>query len=305
MALIISLLVAGCALFITFAVRAQRHRNYLVLSTAVMNRTGSATLALRDLEMAKPWTERLLKPTMRRLTNLGRLLTPSRNLTQLQRDLIHAGLQEQLSVSDFLGLRFLIGAGMAVLAIAVLSIMGRTIFSGSSLILAAFVTGLYAPNLWLRSQVRKRKKAITLALPDALDMMSICVDAGLGFEAAIQKVAYQWDNALAVEFRRAISEMRVGLPRSEALRNMAERTDVPDIASFIAILIQAERLGVAIRKVLHTQAEQLRIRRRQRAQEAAQKAPIKMLFPLALFVFPATFMIILGPAIPRIMAAFR
>lgn len=305
MALVISLLVTICALFVAVAVRAQRHQKQVALSSALMNRSGNPTLALRDFEMTQPWTERLLKPAMRRLTNFGRILTPSRNLEQLQRDLIHAGLQEKLTVSDFLGLRFLVGAGLASIVILFYTLTGQSLFSGFGLILALFMVGLYAPNMWLRSQVRKRKKAIALALPDALDMMSICVDAGLGFEAAIQKVAYQWNNELALEFRRAISEMRVGLPRSEALRNMAERTDVAEIASFIAVLVQAERLGVAIRRVLHTQADQLRIRRRQRAQEAAQKAPIKMLFPLALFVFPATFLIILGPAIPRIMSAFK
>jgi tight adherence protein C len=153
--------------------------------------------------------------------------------------------------------------------------------------------------------VRERQSQIARALPDALDMMSICVDAGLGFEAAIQKVAIQWDNELALEMRRVISEIRVGVTRSEALRHLAERTGVTDIANFVAVLIQADLLGIAIRNVLHTQAEQMRVRRRQRAQEAAQKAPLKMLFPMTLFIFPAMFVVILGPAIPRFLEVFQ
>ena len=135
-------------------------------------------------------------------------------------------------------------------------------------------------------------------------MISICVDAGLGFEAAIQKVAFQWDNDLALEMRRIIHEIRMGVTRSDALRHLADRTGVADVANFVAVLIQADQLGIAIRTVLHTQAEQMRVRRRQRAQEAAQKAPLKMLFPLTIFIFPAMFAVILGPAIPKFMQAF-
>ncbi len=168
----------------------------------------------------------------------------------------------------------------------------------------AFLIGLYAPNYWLQSKAGARRKAIGQSLPDALDMMSICVDAGLGFEAAIQKVAHQSNNALALEMRRVISEIRVGVPRSDALRHLADRTDVPDVASFVGVLVQADRLGIAIRNVLTTQSVQMRIRRRQRAQESAAKAPVKMMIPMVLFIFPALFAVILGPAVPRLMGMF-
>ena len=167
----------------------------------------------------------------------------------------------------------------------------------------AFLLGLYAPNFWLRGKVKRRQKSIALSLPDALDMMSICVEAGLGFEAAIQKVALQWNNELAVELRRVISEIRVGVPRTDALHHLAERTDVPQVASFVAVLVQADRLGIAIRTVLNTQSSQMRVRRRQNAEEQARKAPLKMMIPLALFIFPALFAIILGPAVPTIIEA--
>jgi tight adherence protein C len=168
----------------------------------------------------------------------------------------------------------------------------------------AFLIGLYLPNMWLNSKAQARQKAIARALPDTLDMMSICVDAGLGFEAALQKVAFQSDGELAMEMRRVISEIRVGVARADALRHLAERTQVSDVASFVAVLVQADRLGIAIRNVLNTQSIQMRILRRQRAEEEAGKAPIKMLIPLAIFIFPAMFAVILGPAVPRVLASF-
>ena len=245
-----------------------------------------------------------MRPLLGRLYSLGRYLTPARNIEQLQRNLILAGQPGNLSVTDFLGLRVLAGAVIAGVTFAVMTVQQP---GGKALLFTfvAFLVGLYLPNLWLSSKVSARQNAIMHALPDALDMMSICVDAGLGFEAALQKVAYQWDNALAEEFRRVISEIRIGVARTDALRHLADRTEVPDVSSFVAVLVQADRLGVAIRNVLNTRSVQMRIRRRQRAQEQAAKAPVKMMIPLALFIFPALFAIILGPAIPLMMTAFK
>ncbi|CAN5865601.1 type II secretion system F family protein [soil metagenome] len=299
--LLIAFTVMGFILMLIMGVRS-RYANRAMLN-AMANR-GFATPTIRELELAKPWRERVFKPMLGRLTGLGRLLTPARNLEQLQRDLVMAGLVGQFSVTDFLGLRFLTGTVVSALVLVTTS-LDRPAASAMLAAFAAFMVGLYLPNLWLRSRVRNRQNQIVRALPDALDMMSICVDAGLGFEAAIQKVAVQSDNELALEMRRAISEIRVGVTRSNALRHLAERTGVADLANFVAVLIQADQLGISIRTVLHTQAEQMRLRRRQRAQEAAQKAPLKMLFPMTLFIFPAMFVVILGPSVPRFMAFFH
>ena len=258
----------------------------------------------REIELAQPWRERVIKPFTGSLYNLGKLVTPTRNIQQLQHDLIQAGLLDHLSVIDFLGVRILAGAGLGTI-IFLFSVLSRPLMSALLLALASSLIGLYLPNFWLRTCISKRQKAIQRALPDALDRMSICVDAGLGFEAAIQKVAQQGKNELASELRRVINEIRLGLPRAEALRRLVERTGVDDIGSFVAVLVQADQLGLAIREVLHTQSTQMRVRRRQRAEEAAQKAPIKMLIPLVLFIFPAMFAVILGPAIPQILAVFH
>lgn len=301
--LIISLLVMAAAMSILLAVRAFRARRSTAITNAFLDGDFAAMPGLRDLELSRPSNERILKPLLRRLAGIGSVLTPTRNIEQLQRDLVTAGLYTKLQVTDFIGLRALSAAGLGLLTFF-FSTLRQPVSSAIWFTFAMFLVGLYLPNIWLRGRVSKRQKLILRALPDALDMMSICVDAGLGFEAAIQKVAFQWDNELSLELRRVISEMRLGVPRAEALRHLVDRTSVSDVATFVAVLVQADKLGIAIRDVLHSQSVQMRIRRRQRAEEAARKAPLKMLFPMVFFILPALFIVILGPAVLRLMTLF-
>jgi tight adherence protein C len=297
-ALSIALLIAFSTFAFVMGVAAMRLRVVAVAATG-----NESAPTPRALELTKPWQERLLKPMVRRLHGMGTLLVPARNLEQLRSNLTMAGLTETLTLIDFLGLRCLVGAGCSALAFT-LAAINRPLSAALFMALAGFMIGLYLPNFWLRNRISKRQKLIQRALPDALDRMSICVDAGLGFEAAIQKVAADWENELGRELRRVIGEIRLGVQRTEALHHLVDRTGVADVGSFVAVLVQADRLGVPIRDVLHTQSIQMRTRRRQRAEEAANAAPIKMLIPLTLFIFPAMFAVILGPAIPRIMSAF-
>ena len=301
--LLASMLVMGFVFMMMMGIHTQRNRKRAAV-TATMANIGMRPTGLRDLEMTRSSRDRLLKPLLQRFHGLGRLLTPSNNLEQLQHELLMAGMMDKLSVTDFMGLRVLAGVGVAIAAyfyfIADYPASSALLFS-----VAGFALGLYMPNLWLKMKVSSRKTLITRQLPDSLDMMSICVDAGLGFEAAIQKVGFQWETELAHEFRQVIRELRVGVSRSDALHNLVERTGVPDVASFVAVLIQADRLGIAIRDVLKAQAEQMRLRRRQRAEEEAAKVPLKMMFPMVFFIFPAMFMVILGPAVPRIASVMH
>ena len=161
------------------------------------------------------------------------------------------------------------------------------------------------PEFWLGGRVKKRQKAILLQIPDALDLLTISVRAGLGFDGALGKVVEKLKGPLTEEFRRALAEIRVGKPRRDALRDIVPRTEVPALTNFIGAIIQAEQLGVSISKVLQVQSEQLRIERRQRAEEMAAKAPIKMLFPLVGCIFPSLFIVILGPAIILIIIGPR
>jgi tight adherence protein C len=157
--------------------------------------------------------------------------------------------------------------------------------------------GYTVPEFWLGGRIKKRQHAILLSIPDALDLLTISVRAGLGFDAALGKVVEKMNGPLTDEFQRALAEVRVGKVRREALRDIIPRTEVAPLSNFIGAIIQAEQLGVSISKVLQVQSEQLRIERRQRAEEMAAKAPIKMLFPLVGCIFPALFIVILGPAI--------
>ena len=297
-----ALLVAVSIFMLMAGIYTQRNRKRAEVA-ATMSNMAMRPVGLRELEMTRSSNDRIWKPLLRRFHGLGRMLTPSKNLAQLQQELMRAGLLDKFSVTDFMGLRVLAGVGAAIFAyfycVATYPLPSTLLFTT-----AGFMVGLYLPNMWLKSKVAARQKQITRLLPDSLDMMSICVDAGLGFEAAIQKVGFQWETELAHEFRQVIRELRVGVSRSEALHNLVERTGVPDVASFVAVLIQADRLGIAIRDVLHTQAEQMRLRRRQRAEESAAKAPLKMMFPMIFFIFPSMFAVILGPAVPKLLNAF-
>jgi tight adherence protein C len=154
------------------------------------------------------------------------------------------------------------------------------------------------PKVWLNNRIKHRQNSVKKGLPDAMDMLSVCATAGLGFDQSLQRVSEYWDTPIGHEFGRVINEMEMGLSRREALQNLSNRLDIREISSFVALILQTEQLGMSISDTLHAQAEQMRIERRFRAQEQAQKAPVKMLIPMALFIFPALLAVILGPAIP-------
>lgn len=258
--------------------------------------------SLEELELALPFKDRVMRPFFRSVSGFLLRHTPQQSIERLRRDLLLAGSPGNLDVADFLGIK-----GIATLALGGLTAIVLTGLIGLGWALACGggvgMLGYTMPSFWLRSRVNARRKEITRALPDALDLLVISVEAGLGFDGAMQKVAEKWDNQLTREFGRALSEMRVGAARREALRGIAERTDAPDVAAFIGAIIQADQLGVSVARVLHVQADQMRMKRRQRAEEQAHKAPIKMLFPMILLIFPAMYIVILGPAIPRIWRA--
>jgi tight adherence protein C len=165
--------------------------------------------------------------------------------------------------------------------------------------------GFFFPQLWLTSRIQSRQHEIRKAMPDALDLLTICVEAGLGFDAAMSKVNEKWDNELSLAFGRVIREIQLGKLRREALRDMAERLGLPEMTSFVAAVIQSEMLGVSMAKVLRIQSDQMRMKRRQRAEEEAHKAPIKMIFPMGLFIFPALMIVLLTPAGLKLWRSLR
>ena len=252
---------------------------------------------LEEIELQQPLFERTLRPMARRLSGVAQRFASPSKVSRTEKRLLMAGNPGDLRSVDFLGMKLVIAGivGVSVfLAFAVL--MGSPAF-GFLGGLAIGGMGFMAPEMWLSRRIKKRQKMILLAVPDTLDLLTISVKAGLSFDGALAKVVEKTNGPLSDEFRRALAEIRVGKVRRDALRDIVGRTDVPALSNFIAAIVQAEQLGVPIAKVLQVQSEQLRIERRQRAEELAAKAPIKMLFPLVGCIFPSMFIVILGPAV--------
>jgi tight adherence protein C len=253
-----------------------------------------------DPDMRKPFVARVFGPLLRQVLRLLGSLAPKRNVQATELLLRQAGEPWGLSALDFFGLRLLsvLVAGGVYFLIARGTVPFSTLLRNSAILGAV---GFFIPWLWLRSRARNRMNEISRALPDALDMLTIGVEAGLAFESALLRVGDRWRNALTREFQRAVAEMRVGTPRDQALARMADRTGVPELRAFVTVLIQSSQLGVSIAEVLRTQAAEMRIKRRQRAEEAARQAGVKMVFPLVFLIFPPLFVVVLGPSIPAIL----
>src|SRR5512135_2736746 len=258
---------------------------------------GSRPRTLAEMELDMPFSERVALPMIRGMSNFISRFTPQRNVEDLKRKLEMAGNPNDWTTADFLGVR---GLGALVLGILVfvpaLLVRAPALQMIGAVAGAAFL-GFELPLFWLNYKIGQRKHDIQKALPDALDLLTISVEAGLGFDAAMLKVAEKSDTELSRAFARVNAEIRVGKIRRDALRDMAYRSDVPDVTNFIAAVIQADQLGVSMAKVLRIQSEQMRIKRRQRAEELAAEAPVKMMFPLVFLIFPSIFIVLLGPAV--------
>lgn len=258
---------------------------------------GTRPRTLVEMEMEQPFSERVLLPMIRGISKFVSRYTPQRNVDEIRHKLDLAGNPNQWTASDFLGVR---GLGVIITALVVFfplfvmhaALLQLLLFTG-----IGAVFGFYLPLFWLNSKIRSRQHDIQKALPDALDLLTISVEAGLGFDAAMVKVSEKSDNELSRAFARVNAEIRVGKLRRDALRDMAARVDVPDMTNFIAAIIQADQLGVSMAKVLRIQSEQMRVKRRQRAEEQAAQAPVKMMFPLVFLIFPSLFIVLLGPAL--------
>jgi tight adherence protein C len=260
---------------------------------------------LEQIELSQPFMERTIRPFV---TGLSASLTRASSTTmseRMSRRLSLAGNPGNLAAGDWLGVKAIAAfIGMAaLLGVAALIGQGLVVIIGAGA--AGTLLGYVVPDFWLGRRVKARQKRILRAVPDALDLLTISVRAGLGFDGALAKVVERMPGPLSDEFRRALAEIRVGKTRRDALRDIVTRTEVPALSNFISAIVQAEQLGVAISRVLQVQSEQLRVERRQRAEEAAAKAPIKMLFPLVGCIFPSLFIVILGPALILIMTSLK
>ena len=258
---------------------------------------------VRDQELLKPVSERALAPILATLTGLGRRFTPVGYVDQVKRKHAALGMAGSETVDRFLAVRVVSVALIPVMFILfffVLKPPGMLKVGGFLLVSVLLVLG---PDATLNRKVEERKLSIRIALPDVLDLLVISVEAGLGFEQALDRTCTAVPGALSDEFRRMLHEIRIGSTRADALRAMADRSNVTELRGFILAMLQADTFGVSISRLLRSQADEMRIKRRLFAQEKAQKAPVKMLFPLVFCIFPSIFVVILGPAMINISKA--
>jgi tight adherence protein C len=252
---------------------------------------------VRSLELSRPMTERVLAPLLRAAGKVARRFTPAGAIDRLSHDLEAAGSPAGWDGERILALKVL-GSGAAVLfGLATVPVLGASAIKAIFWTAIMTIIAYYLPEWILRSRVERRQAAIRRALPDALDLLSITVEAGLGFDAAVSRVARQAGGPLGEELHRMLQEMQIGRPRADALRDLGDRSTLPELKSFVLAMVQADIFGISIGKVLHVQAAELRMRRRQTAEEKAQKIPVKITFPLIACIFPALFVVILGPAV--------
>ena len=270
-----------------------------------LERLSASAHPTEEAELSAPLSERVFKPWLRKQVQaLGRL-APMKNIDKLQRKLMQAGYPSGLRVLDFFGTKLLMAMGLATASWYLSAWANSPLSRALAVSVGLAVAGFILPDLWLSRRVHARQSEIARALPDALDMLTVCVDAGAGLSSAMLRISQKWDNALGFEFGKAVAEINIGMTRREALEGMAERTGVSDMRSFVAVLVQADQFGLSIAKVLHSQSEQLRLRRWQRAEEEAHKVPLKLLFPLVFMIFPAMLGVSLGPSLPLLLQVMR
>jgi tight adherence protein C len=254
--------------------------------------------SLEEIELSQPFAERVIIPFVRRVGEISARFTPQKAIQDTAKNLEKAGNPWPIDAPTFYAIRIILAIVLGVLTIFV-----TTGDSTTDLLIkvGGVFGGFFLPHIMLTSRITARQKEIRKAMPDALDLLTICVEAGLGFDAALSKVSEKWENQLSLAFTRAIREIQLGKPRREALKDMSDRLGLPEITSFVAAIIQSEQLGVSMAKVLRIQSDQMRLKRRQYAEEEAHKAPVKMLIPMALLIFPSIMIIILTPAAIQIM----
>jgi len=254
--------------------------------------------------LAQPFLSRVVRPIAGSILRVLGSVLPHNYRERVHLQLIHAGMAGQFRAEEIISLRVLGAVAGFVLGVVVLG--SRTIGGGMGILLLGLLplVGGQLPKTWLDRKVEERRDAIRRDLPDTLDLMAISVEAGVGFEGALGVVCENFSSPLADEFARTLREMELGLPRREALQNLKKRTEVPELSNFVLTLTQADALGMPVGRVLKTSAAEMRLKRQQWARERAAKLPVKILFPLVLFIFPAIFVVLLGPAASDIGGAF-
>ncbi len=254
--------------------------------------------SLEEVELSMSTRERVIIPMYRGLARFTLQFTPENQIESIRHQIELAGKSQTMEPVMFFGQRIALTLVFGVGAFVLFFFFANWgVVKGVLATVGGAFLGYYLPILQLRGAISRRQDSVIKALPDALDLLTICVEAGLGFEQAMGKVYEKWDTELSIAFGRVLQEIQLGKRRGEALRDMSRRLDVNDVTSFVAALIQAEQLGVSISKILRIQSDQMRVKRRQRAQEKAQQAPVKMMIPMVLLIFPSIWIALMGPSV--------
>ncbi|TGE32435.1 type II secretion system F family protein [Desulfosporosinus sp. Sb-LF] len=257
-------------------------------------------------EDIRPLRERMLRPLLHQFAHLTTRWAPKGQREQTTVKLSAAGLSGKWEDAEWKGLQYALSVLLSLVFLGIFSLINAGFLTRIEMGIIGFLIGYMFPNSWLKAKAKQRQMEIQRTLPDVLDLLTVSVEAGLGFDAALLKVVEKQKGVLAEEFLRMLQEIKMGRPRREALRDLARRNKpAEDFSNVIASLVQADQLGISIGSVLRNQAIQIRQKQRQRAEEKAQKAPVKMMIPLVFFVFPSIFIIVLGPAIIHIMEMFK
>jgi len=299
---VVLVIIIGATFLVIVGMRGKTDEDPLQARLAEFAMRGE-TASLEEIELSQPITERVIFPLARKLGEVLVRFTPQNAIQDTARKIELAGSPRGLDPTIFWASRFIVALIFGGMMIFLFS-MGLKDWSWVRKLVVTLVfviIGFFIPTLMLTSKIQRRQKEVRKAMPDALDLLTICVEAGLGFDGAMSKVTEKWDNELSLGFSRALREMQLGKLRREAMRDMADRMGVPEMTSFVAAVIQSEQLGVSMSKVLRIQADQMRMKRRQMAEEEAHQAPIKMLIPMAILIFPSICIVLMTPAILMMM----
>lgn len=259
-------------------------------------------LGRAEVEMSEelpPLKERILKPGLRRLTSVLSYFEPRKSKKIRSKE-----FNQNEEVSELRGVQFSLGLLIGLVLFAIYSLLQVSFLTRIIFFIFGFLIGYIFPRSWRKAQIKKKQSEIEKTLPDVLDLLTVSVEAGLGFDAALLKVVEKQKGALAEEFLKVLQEIKMGRPRRDALRDLSKRNPIENLGNLVAALVQADQLGIPIAGVLRNQSKQIRLKHRQKAEEKAQKAPVKMMIPLVFFIFPSIFIIILGPAVIRIIDMF-
>ena len=299
--LIIAVVLISAVVLVVIGIRSPRDSDSLEARLSEFVSAGEAK-SLEEIELSQPFYERVIFPVARQVGGVMLRFTPQNAINDVKRKLDMAGNPGNIDPTLFFAFRFL-GAPLGLLFLLIGKILPDSLFAKQPFlfVIGGIVLGYYLPDLLIKSRIDRRQNDVRKSMPDALDLLTICVEAGLGFESAMQKVAEKWDNEIALAFSRVIREIQLGKLRREALRDMAERLGIAEMTSFVAAVIQSEQLGVSMAQILRIQSDQMRILRRQRAESKAHEAPIKMLVPMGIFIFPSICIILMGPAVLILM----